>query len=219
MFLDRSKFCKQVFKRVTQGTFLANYFKIGPGVPEEEIFYELLKIFHFIDMATRVFEGIKFCEHFLQRTSQGTFLPSLVQFGPTVWEEKMFKEYVEDPNGRWTLHHPNKLPLSTCSGELKNERKMSRCSYMLSCLFTSHGPCFNPFPNKPWFLPVHSASLLKTLWKKEKLLVTSNLCFSHSVSYPFGELSELSPKLKLSFANSFRLEESKICCLGKGYCS
>ena len=29
----------------------------------------------------------------------------------------------------------------------------------------------NPFPNLPWFLPVCSTSLLKTLWEKEKLLV------------------------------------------------
>ena len=43
----------------------------------------------------------------------------------------------------------------------------------------------NPFPNKPWFLRVCSASLLKTLWKKEKLLVTSNFSFSHSVFYSF----------------------------------
>ena len=44
---------------------------------------------------------------------------------------------------------------------------------------------FNPFPNKPWFLRVCSTSLLKTLWEKEKLLVTSNFSFSHSVFYPF----------------------------------
>ena len=36
---------------------------------------------------------------------------------------------------------------------------------------------------------VLSISLLKTLWEKEKLLVTSNLSFSHSVSNPFGKLS------------------------------
>ena len=40
---------------------------------------------------------------------------------------------------------------------------------------------FNPFPNKPWFLPVCSRGLLKTLWEKEKLVVTSNFSFSHSV--------------------------------------
>ena len=40
---------------------------------------------------------------------------------------------------------------------------------------------FNPFPNKPWFLRVCSTNLLKTLWVKEKLLITSNFSFSHSV--------------------------------------
>ena len=43
----------------------------------------------------------------------------------------------------------------------------------------------NPFPNKPWFLRVCSTCLLKTLWVKEKLLVTSNFSFTHSVFYPF----------------------------------
>ena len=43
----------------------------------------------------------------------------------------------------------------------------------------------NPFPNKPWFLRVCSARLLKTLWEKEKLLVKSNFSFSHSVFYSF----------------------------------
>ena len=52
----------------------------------------------------------------------------------------------------------------------------------------SSGP-INPFPNKPWFLRVCSTSLLKTLWEKEKLLVTSNFSFFHSVFYRFGELS------------------------------
>ena len=48
---------------------------------------------------------------------------------------------------------------------------------------------FNPFPNKPWFLRVCSTSLLKTPWEKEKLLVTSNFSFSHSVFYLFRELT------------------------------
>ena len=41
----------------------------------------------------------------------------------------------------------------------------------------------NPFPNKPWFICVCSTSLLKTLWEKKKLLVTSNFFFSHCVFY------------------------------------
>ena len=47
---------------------------------------------------------------------------------------------------------------------------------------------FNPFSNKPWFLHICSTSLLKTLWEKEKLLITSNFSFSHRVFYLFGEL-------------------------------
>ena len=45
-------------------------------VIEEKIFKELLKKFNFVAMATRVFDGIKFCEQFLKRTSYSTFLPS-----------------------------------------------------------------------------------------------------------------------------------------------
>ena len=40
----------------------------------------------------------------------------------------------------------------------------------------------NPFPNKPWFLRICSTSLMKTLWKQKKLLVTSNFSSFHSVS-------------------------------------
>ena len=42
----------------------------------------------------------------------------------------------------------------------------------------------NSFPNKPWFSCVFSQCLLKTLREKEKLLITSNSSFSHSVFYP-----------------------------------
>ena len=62
---------------------------------------------------------------------------------------------------------------------------------------------FNPFPDMPWFLRVCIVSLLKTLREKEKLLVTSNLSFSHSVFYPFGELSAIFIKLKIVVCNLF----------------
>ena len=38
--------------------------------------------------------------------------------------------------------------------------------------------CLNSFPNKPLILRVISTGLLKTLWEKEKLLITSNFSFS-----------------------------------------
>ena len=64
------------------------------------------------------------------------------------------------------------------------------------------------------------ASLLKTLWGKEKLLVTSNFSFSHSVFCPVRELSTIFLiKLKI-VCKVFRVRESQrfvVCLLGKGY--
>ena len=91
------------------------------------------------------------------------------------------------------------------------EEKDLECSQ--ECLVNTD---LNPFPNKPWFLRVCSISLLKTMWEKEKLLVTSNFSFFHRVFYPFRELSAISSHLKLSYANSLNLEEFKICRLEKG---
>ena len=42
--MDRLKFCEQFLKRVTQGTFLWNYFKIWPAVSEKKIFKEFLHV-------------------------------------------------------------------------------------------------------------------------------------------------------------------------------
>ena len=63
---------------------------------------------------------------------------------------------------------------------------------------------FNPFPNDSWFLRVCSTSLLKTLWEKEKLLVTSNFSIFHSVFYPFGELSAIFIKSKIVVCKLFQ---------------
>ena len=46
-----------------------------------------------------------------------------------------------------------------------------------------YASALNPFPHKAWFLRVCRARLLKTLWEKEKLLITSNFSFSPSVFY------------------------------------
>ena len=70
------------------------------------------------------------------------------------------------------------------------------------------------FPNKALFLCAFNTSLLKTLWGKEKLLITSNFSFFHNVFYPPGYLSIVF--IKFSSANPFSLEVSKVCGLGKG---
>ena len=46
--------------------------------------------------------------------------------------------------------------------------------------------------------------LLKTLWEKEKLLVTSNFCFSRSVFFQFGELSAIIIKFEIAVCKLFQ---------------
>ena len=74
----------------------------------------------------------------------------------------------------------------------------------------------NSFPNKPWFLCDCSTSLLKTLWEKEKLLVTSNFPFSHSVFYPFVELSAISFKFEIVVCKLFQFGSVQTVSFGKG---
>ena len=54
----------------------------------------------------------------------------------------------------------------------------------------------NPFPNKPLFWRVCRNSLLKTLWRKEKFLVTSNFSFSQCF-LPFWDLAAIFLQLKI----------------------
>ena len=62
---------------------------------------------------------------------------------------------------------------------------------------------FNSFPNKLCFLQVWSTNHLKTLWEKEKLLVTSNFSFSHIVFYPFWQISAISIEFKIVVCKDF----------------
>ena len=62
---------------------------------------------------------------------------------------------------------------------------------------------FKPFRSKPWFIRVCSTSLQKTLREKEKLLVTRNFSFSHSVFYPFWELFTIFIRLKIVVCKLF----------------
>ena len=81
-------------------------------------------------------------------------------------------------------------------------------STVLHCNF-KFSEWINPFPNKPWFLRVCSRSLLKALWEKEKLLVTSNFSFSHSVFFQFGELSAIFIKFKIVVCKLFQFGSLK----------
>ena len=62
----------------------------------EEIFKELLKNSIWLPWQADFFDRIKSCGQFLEGTSQGTFLPNLVQIGPAVWEEMLFNSLTND---------------------------------------------------------------------------------------------------------------------------
>ena len=65
------------------------------------------------------------------------------------------------------------------------------------------------FPNKPWFLRVCSTSLLKTLWEKEKLLVSNNFSFSQCFLPVYREFSSISIKFEIVDCNFFVLKSLK----------
>ena len=73
----------------------------------------------------------------------------------------------------------------------------------------------NPFPNKPWMLRVYSTSLLKTLWEKEKMLVTSIFSFPHSVFYSMKKKIIILATFNLSSVNAFNSVMFKILLFGK----
>ena len=81
--------------------------------------------------------------------------------------------------------------LRTGLGRVENIRKGENVGYYVCSSFS------NPFPNKPWFLRVCSTSLLKILWEKEKLLITSNFYFTHSVFYLLEELYAIFIKVEI----------------------
>ena len=91
-------------------------------------------------------------------------------------------------------------------GKKKNPVKLIKApkinKHMWKWIFIQVVP-FKPFPHKPWFLRFCSTSVLKTLWEKEKLLVTSNFSFSNIVFYPFGELSVFFIKLEIVVCKLF----------------
>ena len=56
----------------------------------------------------------------------------------------------------------------------------------------------------------------KTLWEKKKLLVTSNFSFSHSVCYPFGELSAIFIKFEIAVCKLFQFGRVENLSFAKG---
>ena len=76
-----------------------------------------------------------------------------------------------------------------------------------------------PSQTCPRFLRVCCTSPLKTLWEKEKLLITSNFSFSHSVFCPFGEFSAFFIKFEIVVCKLFQFGRVSNLSIGKGLIS
>ena len=75
----------------------------------------------------------------------------------------------------------------------------------------------NPFLNKPCFyVSAAQYKAFENIVGRGEIALRCNFSFSCSVFYPFGELFAIFINLELFSGNSFSLEESKICHLGKG---
>ena len=65
--------------------------------------------------------------------------------------------------------------------------------------------CINHFPNKPWFFKCLHYKSFENTAEKEKLLVTSNISFSHGVFYPSEELSAIFINFEIVVCKLFQL--------------
>ena len=75
----------------------------------------------------------------------------------------------------------------------------------------------NPFPHKPWFLPLCCTSLLKTwLGKGEIARNEQFLLFPTVFSNCLENFLPYLSNLKMSSANSFSLDKSEVLLIGKG---
>ena len=74
----------------------------------------------------------------------------------------------------------------------------------------------NPFLHNDTFWHPWETSLLKALWEKEKLLVTSNFSFTHSVFYPYRELSGIFIKFKIVVSRQFQFGPVQNLLSGNG---
>ena len=75
---------------------------------------------------------------------------------------------------------------------------------------------FNSFPNKPCFSHICSTEVFRKHCGKRRNCLLRAISPFPTVFSTHLEFLLFSLNLKLLSANSFSLEESKICCLGKG---
>ena len=76
--------------------------------------------------------------------------------------------------------------------------------------------CSALFQSSPGFYVSAVQDFLKTLWEKEKLLITSNVSFSYSVFYLFEELSDIFNKIEIVVCELFQFGRVSNLTSGKG---
>ena len=99
-------------------------------------------------MATRVFDEIMFCEQFLKRTFQGSFLPNLVEIGPVVKDMMLLtphdytmQGHTTDNGHRVTLKAPLELVLFVQDNNDKGETILkARITYTSKLLQGPYSP-------------------------------------------------------------------------------
>ena len=85
----------QLLKGTTHGPSLPSLVQIGPVVSEKKIFNDFfLPNFLFSAIAAILVGGRTRRTQLIKGTTQGPFLPSLVQTGPVVSEKKIFNDFL-----------------------------------------------------------------------------------------------------------------------------
>ena len=194
--MSNFSFSHSVFKRLTLQT------------PKNQgLFGKGLTLYHKITTLTtprkRAFENIVGKE---ENAGNKHFLPFSQCFLPYQRHKSSFEQHI---NCRLQM-----LSIWTSLKFCQLVKTLAPFSQIMVHIISYHMTLLYPFPNKLWFLRVCCTSLLKTLWKKKIFLLTSNFFFSQCF-LSFQNFPPFSSNSKLSSANSFSLEESKIYRLGR----
>ena len=98
----------------------------------------------------------------------------------------------------------------------KNTNYWSNTNYFTGTVKSDLYPSLTLCQTSPGFYVSAVQVYKKTLWEKEKLLVTSNFSFSHSVFYPFGELSTIFIKFEIVVCKLFQFGRVQNLSFGEG---
>ena len=168
LFLE---FSFKSFTPIILPTLQLHVFRLDPFVPQDWTISSPLHCFS-------VFNSKKHF-HNLQITSTNTFHIKL-------WTSTTSNVYLIRPRQIFWLSLVEEVMINPRDLRIKSGKSWRSHWSIKSIMYNRR--LITLFRNKLLFLQVCYTSLLKTLREKEKLLVTSNFSFSHSVFKSFGDL-------------------------------